>query len=553
MNLEQALKRIAELEQESNKLKNESNILKNESKNLKSENKKLENENKKLERESKKSIKEYEAIRLELFELNLAHQKVLLELLLVKEKHQVERIRRFVPKTEKINIMINEPEAVIKESKVSNPLTKAPRRSIFDKVDFERLVTETRFIDADEHDCPTCHSSLVFTSEKCRYQVEAITSEIKVIKLIKRTKKCPLCNKTDHKLYYPLAHEVFPGSILTPSFASYIAYHKYELGIPFHHLQTHFNQTLGLPISKSNMADYMAKTATLLSPIFHKMKEDLLHNETKVIHADETTLVVSKSSDVSRKKSYVYVFSPSFFERKQMQLYEFHETRKIDPISSWLTHYEGYLVCDDYPGYDKLATNNKGITLQKCWAHVRRPFADIVKSLDQKQRASSEAYQVLNLISILFDIEKDIFKQKDKRLILEIRKTRSLPIINKLRAKLDSLHPKPSSSLASAVNYANKNWKDLLSFLNHPYLELTNNRAERAVKPFVVQRKVFQTSGSYAGARYTTILFSMIRSAVINGLDVQKYLTYVITNINIEPLESLLPYSEKMIKLFKPT
>ena len=141
MNLEQALKRIAELEQESNKLKNESNILKNESKNLKSENKKLENANKKLERESKKSIKEYEAIRLELFELNLAHQKVLLELLLVKEKHQVERIRRFVPKTEKINIMINEPEAVIKESKVSNPLTKAPRRSIFDKVDFERLVT----------------------------------------------------------------------------------------------------------------------------------------------------------------------------------------------------------------------------------------------------------------------------------------------------------------------------------------------------------------------------------------------------------------------------
>ena len=50
---------------------------------------------------SKKSIKDYEAIRLELFELNLAHQKVLLELLLVKEKHQVERIRRFVPKTEK--------------------------------------------------------------------------------------------------------------------------------------------------------------------------------------------------------------------------------------------------------------------------------------------------------------------------------------------------------------------------------------------------------------------------------------------------------------------
>ena len=68
---------------------------------------------------------------------------------------------------------------------------------------------------------------------------------------------------------------------------------------------------------------------------------------------------------------------------------------------------------------------------------------------------------------------------------------------------------------------------------------MTNNTAERAVKPFVVQRKVFQTSGSYAGASITTKLFSIIQTAVINNINVEKYL-------NKEPIENLLPYSKNI-------
>ena len=72
--------------------------------------------------------------------------------------------------------------------------------------------------------------------------------------------------------------------------------------------------------------------------------------------------------------------------------------------------------------------------------------------------------------------------------------------------------------------------------------------AERAVKPFVVQRKVFQTSGSYAGATITTKLFSIIQTAVINNINVERYLNYVFENINKEPIENLLPYSKNIIE-----
>lgn len=60
--------------------------------------------------------------------------------------------------------------------------------------------------------------------------------------------------------------------------------------------------------------------------------------------------------------------------------------------------------------------------------------------------------------------------------------------------------PRKGSALEGALNYVRKAWDHLLPYLSEPYLELSNNLAERCVKPFVVVRKVFQTSGSEAGA-----------------------------------------------------
>ena len=70
---------------------------------------------------------------------------------------------------------------------------------------------------------------------------------------------------------------------------------------------------------------------------------------------------------------------------------------------------------------------------------------------------------------------------------------------------------------------------------------MTNNTAERAVKPFVVQRKVFQTSGSYAGARYEGKIFSIIQTYLINNINIEKYLEYVLNNLNRKTIEELLP------------
>ena len=88
---------------------------------------------------------------------------------------------------------------------------------------------------------------------------------------------------------------------------------------------------------------------------------------------------------------------------------------------------------------------------------------------------------------------------------------------------------------------------DLFTFMDNGLCELTNNTCERAIKPFVVQRKIFQTSGSFAGAKYTTILFSIIQTCKINNVDPQKYIEFVLNNLD-KPIENILPYSKNLFK-----
>ena len=499
-----------------------------------------------LKKENSDLAKEIDRLKAELFNERCEKEKALLALINQKEKKTIAYVRQFTPKTEKSNkVIINEVEEIIKKDKKATH-----RKKKFEDIDFEKYVTNEVILKPDILTCPTCGQDLVKIGEKIGYQIDADPINIKVTKVIKETYKCPTCNKVDNKVYYPIVNEVFDGSILTPGFASYLAYHKYELGIPFNHLEKHFSNTLKIPISKSNMADYMMRTAEVLTPIYKRMKQDLLSNETKVIHADETTLTLSRQNNPDRKKSYVFVYASSYYDKNQIHIYEFNETRSIDPESSYLKDFNGYIECDDYSGYDKLRKNKPNIKLQRCWAHARRKYMDILKAMPKEARNKSIAYNVVSKMDSLFKIEEKAHKDKlfGKELI-DMRRKEELPIINEIHDLVFNCTPKKGSALENAINYTKNICDDLLPYLKEPYLELSNNLAERCVKPFVINRKVFQTSGSEAGAIYTVKLFSIIRTAIINGLDPYRYIKYVLENIKSKEIDDLLPYSKEISNL----
>ena len=89
-------------------------------------------------------------------------------------------------------------------------------------------------------------------------------------------------------------------------------------------------------------------------------------------------------------------------------------------------------------------------------------------------------------------------------------------------------NPIKGSALEVAIKYTKECWDDLFTFVDNGYVEISNNIAEHTVKPFVIQRKVFQTSGSYAGARYTAKLFSIVQTCKINNINVEPYFKYVL-------------------------
>lgn len=538
-------------------MKRNEKILSVGTKDLAQENANLVKENMKLRRDNELAIKaveeavrERDAALQKCLEANKKLDEALKKIREYEEKYNIEKTRRFLPKDEKLkDIVINEAEEVIKRERRTN---KGKRYETTKTVLKNREEETVRFVPKEDK-CPECGGELTDASSKERYGIEVVPARMRVVKYVTVTRKCPRCNKGNNKVYYPEGKEKAPilGSFLTPSLASFELYHKYDLGIPFEHLAKHISATLGIEYTKQNIANHMAKVSRLTESIYDAMLKDLLDGETKSIYADETTLSVSKrdEKDKDRRKSYVYVFTSSMYEPKQMRVYRFSETRGIAPVSELLKGFEGTVVCDDYAGYDKLAKDVPGIKLQRCLVHARRRFADILKNMrDGKEKRESLSFKILGEISAIFANE-DRYR-KEGLLPCDIAKRRAAdipPIKKRLENLVFGSSPQPGSALDGAIRYMKDCWPDLFTFVDNGYIGPDNNISERSVKPFVIQRKVFQTSGSYAGARYTAKLFSLVQTCKLNGVDVRKYFEYVLNNLGL-PTEDLLPYSKNIIE-----
>jgi len=84
-------------------------------------------------------------------------------------------------------------------------------------------------------------------------------------------------------------------------------------------------------------------------------------------------------------------------------------------------------------------------------------------------------------------------------------------------------------------------------------LELSNNRIERTIKPFVISRKNFLFADTQRGADTAAVFFSLIETAKETGLNPYDYLTYVFKTApnmdlsNLDNLNTLLPTGYKKI------
>jgi len=314
---------------------------------------------------------------------------------------------------------------------------------------------------------------------------------------------------------------------------------------PLYRQEAEWNRR-GIMLSRQTMSNWLiGATENWLEPIYGALK-GILRSHT-VLHADETTIqVLHEPGKTAQSKSYMWLYRTSGNAKHPIVIYEYKPDRKATHPTEFLRGFKGYLHTDGYEGYHGLPPD---IVVIGCWAHVRRRFDEALKALPERDRADSNAVRGKHYCDKLFELERKFAGlTADKR--HEERQKLSKPVIAEFYAWLTNLNALPKSPIGIAAQYALGQRAYLERYLLDGRLELSNNRAERSIKPFVIGRKNFLFSNTQRGATASAVMYSIIETAKENNLNPFAYLTYVFQNApnwnirdNPSDLERLLPYS----------
>lgn len=388
--------------------------------------------------------------------------------------------------------------------------------------------------------CPHDGNVLAEIGEQVSEHLDIVPAKIQALRHIckKYACACGQCIKTAR-----LPTQVIPKSLASPGLLAHVTVSKYQDALPLYRQETILKR-IGVDLSRATLANWMIKAGVLVQPIINLLRDNLL--EYDIIQMDETTVQVLKEpGKTAQSKSYLWL-QKGGPPNKPVVLYDYDPGRGAGVPKRLLAGFKGYLQTDGYAGYNAaIAINN--LTHVGCMAHARRKFSDAVKAQGRKKKRG-KAHRGLTLIQKLYRIEQKARKEKlspEQRYAL--RQKLALPVLDEIRKWLDESLPLiPASSVTGkALAYLNNEWDKLIAYLQDGRLEIDNNGAENAIRPFVIGRKNWLFSASVKGVKASANLYSLIETAKANGLEPYAYLRYLFTQIptadSVDDFEALLP------------
>jgi len=376
--------------------------------------------------------------------------------------------------------------------------------------------------------------------EETSEQLDIVPMQIRVIKHIRKVYACRACEAAPVTADKPA--QLIEKSMASPGVLAMLLTTKYVDGLPLHRFEKVLSRH-GVEIPRQTLARWVIQCGEHLQPLLNLMRDRLL--ESPVIHCDETRVQVLKEPDrdpSSQSWMWVQTGGPP---DKPVILFDYSTSRAQEVPSRLLEGYRGYLMTDDYAGYNALAAQ-PGIERQGCWAHARRKFVEAQQV--QPKGKTGRADQALAWINRLYAIERDL-READDEQRRRGRQQHSLPILAQLKAWLDKTRPQVTAqnALGKAVNYLASNWSRLIRYTEAGYLPIDNNRAERAIRPFVIGRKAWLFSDTPKGATASAQLYSLVETAKANGQEPYAWLRHVLERLpaaqSVEDYEALLPWN----------
>jgi hypothetical protein len=202
--------------------------------------------------------------------------------------------------------------------------------------------------------------------------------------------------------------------------------------------------------------------------------------------------------------------------------YDYSDTKHSLYPERILKGYKGILQTDGTNKFNGII--EEGATSANCWAHVHCYFEDAWK--DEPAAAALP----MGVIKSLFDIERVAATLTPEERI-DIRQRLAKPKIELLKAWLDEAKHSvlPKTKLGEAITYTLNRWPALLVYLDHDFVEISNNGSERSMKPVVLSRRNWLFAGSEEGGKTAATIMSLIKTCKRLNINPFKYMQDVLT------------------------
>ncbi|MBV9201786.1 MAG: IS66 family transposase [Alphaproteobacteria bacterium] len=489
--------------------------------------------------------------------LRLLIEKLKRELFGARNERKARLLDQFELALEELEAAASEDEMVAAQAAAASTQVRAFTRRKPARQPLPAHLPRERIIVPAPTACACCGSKrLSKLGEDVSETLEVIPRQWKVVQHVREKFTCRDCERISQA---PAPFHVLPRGFAGPSLLAMIVFEKYGQHQPLNRQSERYGRE-GIDLSVSTLADQVGGCAAVLRPLYELIRAHVFAGER--VHGDETPVPVLAKHQCRKGRLWTYVRDDKPFAgpAPPAAVFFYSRDRTAQHPERHLAGYAGILQADAYAGFNRLyEAERKGgpITEASCWAHSRRKFfelADVAaKARGQLSVLAPLAVEAVKRSDAIFDIEREINGRSIGER-LAVRRARVAPLVTDLAAWMQAQRGKLSrhSDVGKAMDYMLRRWDTFTRFLDDGRICLTNNAAERALRGIALGRKSWLFAGSDRGGERAAVMYTLIQTARLNGVDPQAWLADVLARINdhnIHRLDQLLPWNWKRMVL----
>jgi len=330
-----------------------------------------------------------------------------------------------------------------------------------------------------------------------------------------------------------------PKTMAGEGLLAQIVIDKYVDHLPLYRQMQRFERA-GVRLPYSTLTEWVSATCELINPLFNALKAEVL--QSGYLHADETPIkVIDKDKKGETHRGYYWVYQNSI---DKIVFFDYQEGRGREGPMEILANFKGYLQTDGYAAYN-IFDKRPGITLLHCMAHARRMFNE---ALDNDYERASHAMEEIQKLYTIERISKENNLNFEE--LKAVRCLKSAPVLKGLYHWMQQqyIHVLPKSAIGKALAYSLERWDHLSLYITDGKLNIDNNPVENSIRPVALGRKNYLFAGSHEAAKRSGMLYSLLGTCKMHGIEPYGWLKEVLQKIADHPINKihdLLPHRYK--------